>query len=67
MIMNMFKTLINKINNIFTDSLKDPRYKDYVDRPICSYPKECSSMKLIPTCYNCKYSVYSAGPEYCEL
>ena len=67
--MNIFKALINKIKNIFSDPLKDPRCKGcvHVDSLICPYPKECSSMKSTPTCYNCKYSVYSTGPEYYEL
>ena len=67
MIINIFKALINKIKNIFVNPLNDPRCKDcvHIDGPICPYPKECSAMKS--TCYNCKYSVYGAGPEYCEL
>ena len=34
---------------------------------MCPYPDYCNLMKPTPTCYNCKHSIYGAGPEGCKI
>ena len=67
--MNWIRQLRNKIKRYLADPLKDPRCSGcvHVDGPICPYPNYCESMKPTPTCYNCKFSYYGAGPEGCNL
>ena len=59
----------NKIKKYLADPSKDLRCFGcvHIDGPICPYPNYCESMKPTPTCYNCKFSYYGAGPEGCNL
>lgn len=63
------KELRNKIKRYLADPSKDLRCSGcvHIDGPICPYPNYCESMKPTPTCYNCKFSYYGAGPEGCYL
>ena len=59
----------NKIKRYLADPLKDIRCSRcvHIDGLICPYPDYCESMRPTPTCYNCKFSYYGAGPEGCYL
>ena len=67
--MNWIKKLIKAIKRASADPCKDIRCKEcaFIDGPMCPYPDYCNLMKPTPTCYNCKHSIYGAGPESCEI
>lgn len=59
----------NKIKRYLADPSKDLRCSGcvHIDGLICPYPDYCELMRPTPTCYNCKFSYYGAGPEGCYL
>ena len=67
--MNWIKKLIKAIKRASTDPCKDVRCKGcaFIDGPLCPYPDYCKLMRPTPTCYNCKHSIYGAGPESCKI
>ena len=67
--MKWIKKLLKLLKPSFADPYKDIRCKgcSHVDSPLYPYPDYCNLMKPTPTCYNCKHSIYGAGPEGCKI